>query len=170
MEQSSTGERRLSLLIADDNPDDRLFRDEGILTPNNVRLRIGCVANGRCVLDYMRGEGEYWHADAKKRSLPDLVMLDLDMPELDGMHTLCEMKKDQDLRDIPVIIMATCSTQNDIISAYDQGAAGYVDKPVSFPELEEKLKVLADCWADILLMNPGAGVIQEAIAHQSSGV
>src|SRR5687767_2522217 len=111
--------RSAELLLVEDNPDDveltRLALDR---TCVGVRLHV--VADGEACLRFLR-EGA---------PRPDLVLLDLNMPGMDGRETLAEIARDEDLRGVPVVVLTTSSREEDVAEAYRLGCAGYVVKPV----------------------------------------
>ena len=95
------------------------------------------VNNGEQLLDYLR------RADA---SLPALILLDLNMPRIDGREALREIKADPHLRHIPIVALTTSRAEEDIQRAYDLGVNSYIIKPAGYPELVAMLQMLSDYW------------------------
>ena len=96
---------------------------------NKVANRLTCVADGVEAIELLRREGEY--ADAPR---PDLILLDLNLPRKDGREVLAEIKADDDLRAIPVVVLTTSAAEEDILRSYDLHANAYVTKPVDFDQ------------------------------------
>jgi CheY-like chemotaxis protein len=100
------------------------------------------VEDGSYALAFLRREGKY--ADAKR---PDLVLLDINMPEVGGFEVLSQMKADPKLSQIPVVILTSSSDDKDIVKSYEHGASTYIEKPVDSKKLEEILGRFAKYWA-----------------------
>ena len=141
--------RSQSILLVEDNEDDyeatcRAFKKANLCNP------IDWCKSGRDALDYLKREGAY--KDVRKVMRPGLVLLDLNMPGLDGRRTLEAIKQDDALKRIPVIILTTSSDERDIEACYQSGANTYVQKPVSFDGLIEAIKRLKAYWFEIALL------------------
>ncbi|MBE9161015.1 MULTISPECIES: response regulator [Microcoleaceae] len=139
--------KSFTLLIANDDEDTRFLMQEAM---REVRLtiKIKFVENGEQVLDYLYGRGEYagisnWHQ-------PDLILLDLNMPRLDGRETLTSIRADPDLQQIPVVILTTSHRSGDILLCYSLGANSFISKPVTFEGLVEVMKTLCKYWFEIV--------------------
>lgn len=134
----------LTILMADDDKDDQLLtRDafESARLTNDLRT----VDDGVELLAYLRREGEY--ADAPR---PGLILLDLNMPRMDGREALEAIKADPDLRRIPIIVMTTSKAEEDLMRSYDLGAASFITKPVTFPELVKVVQSIGRYWFEIV--------------------
>ena len=116
----------IDVLLVDDDPGDTLMIREAF-EHNKVNNALECVADGVQALQYLRREGEYANA-----SRPDLILLDLNLPRRDGREVLAEIKKDEDLGRIPVVVLTTSSADEDIVRSYQLHANAYVTKPVDF--------------------------------------
>jgi CheY-like chemotaxis protein len=130
----------IPIVIADDDPDDRLligdvFRESAFSHP------ISFVENGEELLQYLRGQGV--HAG---RAMPGLILLDLNMPKMDGRTALMHLKADTALRRIPVIVLTTSNAEDDIQRTYDLGVSAYVPKPNSFDGLLDLVQSLNNYW------------------------
>ena len=143
-----------SILLVEDNEDDyeatcRAFKKA------NLRNPIVWCRSGRDALDRLKAEGA--HRLASRGSRPGLVLLDLNMPGMDGRKTLDAIKKDDTLKRIPVIILTTSADERDVLACYQMGANTYVQKPVSFDALIEAIKRLKEYWFEIALLPKDAG-------------
>jgi len=119
----------ISVLVAEDDPDDRVLADE-ILQQINFVDDVRFVADGQELLDYLRRDGRYHGAADWRR--PNLVLLDLYMPQMDGLEALEEMQRDPDLASIPVVVLTGSESGSDIDQAHALGARGYMVKPLTF--------------------------------------
>jgi CheY-like chemotaxis protein len=116
----------IEVLLVEDDPGDVLLIREAF-EDNKVANRLHVVADGVEALEFMRQTGE--HADAPR---PDLVLLDLNLPRKDGREVLAEVKNDDALRTIPVVVLTTSQAEEDVLRSYDLHANAYVTKPVDF--------------------------------------
>jgi CheY-like chemotaxis protein len=116
----------IEVLLVEDDPGDVLLIREAF-QDNKVCNRLHVVADGVEALDFMRQKGE--HSEAPR---PDLVLLDLNLPRKDGREVLAEVKEDDDLRTIPVVVLTTSQAEEDVLRSYDLHANAYVTKPVDF--------------------------------------
>lgn len=136
----------ITILMADDDADDRSLAREALLEGRLVNdLRF--VDDGEDLLAYLRREGKYAGADAPR---PGLVLLDLNMPKMDGRAALKEKKNDPDLRQIPVVALTTSKADEDVHRAYDLGVNSYIVKPVTFEALVDILQTLGKYWFEIV--------------------
>jgi CheY-like chemotaxis protein len=116
----------IEVLLVEDDPGDVLLIREAF-EDNKVANRLHVVADGVEALEFMRQQGQY--ADAPR---PDLVLLDLNLPRKDGREVLAEVKRDDGLRTIPVVVLTTSQAEEDVLRSYDLHANAYVTKPVDF--------------------------------------
>jgi two-component system response regulator len=145
-----------SILMVEDSEDDyeatiRAFKKANLHNP------VFWCRSGRDALDYLKQEGAY--KTANNGRLPGLMLLDLNMPGLDGRKTLQLIKEDVRLKRIPVIVLTTSADERDIQGCYQMGANTYVQKPVSFEGLIEAIKRLKAYWFEIALL-PKEGVYE----------
>jgi CheY-like chemotaxis protein len=136
----------LTVLYAEDDPDDRLLaamahRDSGALNP------LVFVADGEEALEYLRRCGR--HADRVDTAQPGIVLLDLNMPGIDGRETLRVIRADPGLRRIPVVILTTSAAADDIALSYDAGANSYMVKPSAFGSLVDLFRLLCAYWFEV---------------------
>lgn len=144
---SMTRETPITVLMVDDDGDDRLlvrdaFRSGGFDTD----LRF--VADGEELFRYLRREGQY--ANAARSPRPGLILMDLNMPRMDGREALGRIKSDPALRGIPVVVMTTSDQAADVAACYDSGANSYITKPITFAGLVEVMRGLGRYWIEIV--------------------
>jgi CheY-like chemotaxis protein len=144
---STTNERSITILIADDDADDRMMAQDAL---DECRLvnPVRFVEDGVELLDYLRRRGRY--ADPTSSPRPGLILLDLNMPKMDGREALREIKSDPTLRRIPIVVMTTSKAEEDIYRTYDLGVSSYVAKPVTFEGLVEVMKAMGRYWLEIV--------------------
>jgi CheY-like chemotaxis protein len=137
---------QLVILVAEDDEDDReLVRaafDDAEL-PGEVRF----VTDGQALLDYLRVEGRH---TATQR--PVIILLDINMPRKDGREALAELKADQDLCEIPVVMLTTSSDEEDIRRSYRLGASSFITKPTTYAGLVEAMRNFADYWFELVAL------------------
>lgn len=131
------------LLVEDDDDDVTLMRKS--FERDRILNRIHRVEDGVEALSYLRREGDF--ADAIR---PDLILLDLNMPRLDGRGVLREIKLDPELRTIPVIVLTTSEDEADVLSSYHYQANSYVTKPVGLVQFRKALETLKDYWFSVV--------------------
>jgi len=141
---SSTG-----LLIVEDSPEDyeatvRGFRRCGLRNP------IFHCPNGESALDFLHRRGRYGNPPAAPR--PGIILLDLNLPGTSGGDVLAEIKRDEGLKDIPVIVLTTSVRDEDVAFCYRAGANSYVQKPVDLPRLLEAIQRLKEYWFEISIL------------------
>ena len=141
--------KSVTILMADDDPDDRLLTEDA-LKEARLANEIRFVENGEELLQYLRHKGKF--ADKTLHPRPGIILLDLNMPKMDGREALQLIKSDPDLRRIPVIIMTTSKADQDILKSYDLGANSYVTKPVTFDELVEVVRGFGKYWFEIVAL------------------
>jgi two-component system response regulator len=141
--------RSQSILLVEDNQDDYEATNRAFKKANLCNPIVWCKS-GQDALDYLKQEGAYKEARIGPR--PGLVLLDLNMPGMDGRKTLEAIKQDDTLKQIPVIILTTSADERDIQACYQTGANTYVQKPVSFEGLIEAIRRLKAYWFEIALL------------------
>ena len=143
----SNSVRPITILMADDDDDDRVMTQDA-LKESRVINELHMVKDGVELLEYLRREGKYTDASSSPR--PGLILLDLNMPRMDGREALIEIKSDPNLKTIPVVILTTSKDEADKIKGYTLGAASYITKPVSFEGLVELMKTLGKYWIEFV--------------------
>lgn len=131
------------ILLVEDNPDDCILTVRA-LKQHNIANEIKEVKDGQEALDYLFGEGEYAGRDIAIQ--PQIILLDLKLPKVDGLEVLQNIRADSRTRRLPVVILTSSNEQKDRISSYDLGANSYVRKPVDFNEFIEAARQLGMYW------------------------
>ena len=134
------------ILLADDDPDDRMFTTRA-LKRSHLANDVVTVEDGEQLMDYLYRRGTFADDEAPR---PGLILLDLNMPRMDGREALREIKSDPDLRSIPVVVLTTSEAEQDILRSYDLGVNAFVTKPVTFEDLVEVIQVLGNFWFEIV--------------------
>ncbi|WP_225322984.1 response regulator [Synechococcus sp. RSCCF101] len=139
------------ILLADDDEDDRLLIWDA-LAQNRVPNKLKCVGDGEELLAYLRHKGAYQDAETSPR--PDLILLDLNMPRMDGRDALRCIKADPDLRRIPVVVLTTSQAEEDILKTYDLGVSSFITKPIGFDRLVSMMADLGNYWFNLVSLPP----------------
>jgi CheY-like chemotaxis protein len=143
--------RPLTILMADDDPDDRLLARMA-LERQGMHGVLRTVDDGEELLDYLHRRGAY--ADPATSPRPHLVLLDLNMPRMDGREALQALKSDPALRQIPVVVLTTSRSDEEVFRSYDLGANSFVTKPVTFDELVAVMQRLDLYWLRTVSLPP----------------
>lgn len=133
-----------SILLVEDDPGDVLLVREA-LTENKVANQLSVVSDGVMAMEYMRGEGNY--AGTKR---PELVILDLNLPRKSGSEVLAELKGDPNLATIPVVVLTTSKTEEDVLHAYQQHANAFITKPLDFDRFKEIVHQIDDFFIGLV--------------------
>ena len=141
--------RPIEVLLVEDDEGDILMTREA-LAEGKVINRLNVVNDGVEALAYLRRDGEYAEA-----SRPDLILLDLNLPKMDGRQVLEEVKADDGLRRIPVIVLTTSAAEADVLHSYDNHANAYVTKPVDFVRFIEVVRQIDDFFISVVRLPPG---------------
>ena len=139
------------ILLVDDDPDD-LHMTRRALEKNGFSSDVYSVADGEELLDFLRHTGKF--APPALSPTPALILLDLNMPKMDGREALAEIKADKELHRIPVVIMTTSAAEQDILRAYELGTNSFISKPITLAELVEVTRVLGQYWFQIVKLPP----------------
>ena len=134
------------ILLIEDNADDELLMLRA-LKKNHILNRVIVARDGVEALDYLFSTGEYAGKDAE--SLPQLILLDLKLPKLNGLEVLKRMRAEKRTKYIPVVVLTSSTEERDIISSYDLGANGFVQKPMDFNEFVEVANQLGVYWLGV---------------------
>lgn len=143
-----SGGRPIEVLMVEDDPADvkltmRLMRD------TKLKVSLNVVEDGAAALDYLRRKGE--HKDAPR---PDLMLLDLNLPKKNGREVLKEIKADEELKTLPVVILTTSDSEEDIAATYGDGAASYITKPVGLKEFGRLVQSIEGFWFTVVKYPP----------------
>lgn len=142
---------RIVLVMVDDDEDDCLLV-EAALFEAYLKCDFYCVKDGLEVMDYLLRRGRYQNPDSSPR--PDIILLDLNLPGMNGREVLQKLKGDQRFRSIPVIVLTTSNHEEDIAFCYDIGANTYIVKEHSFAGLLAAVKVAKEYWLDTATLPP----------------
>ena len=134
----------IEILLVEDNPGDVRLTQEA-LKEDKILNNLHLAKDGIEAISFLRREREY--ADAVR---PDLILLDLNLPKKDGREVLMEIKKDEELRRIPVVVLTTSRAEEDIIRTYDCHANCYITKPVDFEQFINVIKSIEDFWLSVV--------------------
>jgi chemotaxis family two-component system response regulator Rcp1 len=146
---SGDGSRPIDILLVEDNPGDVRLTIEA-LKDGKVRNRLNVVGDGVEAMAYLRREGKY--ADIPR---PDVILLDLNLPKKDGREVLAEIKEDEELRRIPVVVLTTSSSEQDILRTYNLHANCYITKPVDLDQFIQVVRGIEDFWLTIVKLPSG---------------
>ncbi|UZD23131.1 response regulator [Algoriphagus halophytocola] len=142
-------EKPIQILVAEDDEDDKLLilkAFERTLPKENVT----CVEDGEALIKYLKRESPYH--DLVKYPNPDIILLDLNMPKKDGREALSEIKSNEDLKMIPVIIFTTSNNNDDIRVTYKMGSSSFITKPSSFEGLVQVTEQIENYWSKTVLL------------------
>lgn len=139
-------ENKIILLVEDNQDDEELTLLA--LKKNNINNEVVVARNGIEALDYLFARGEYSGRDHKK--LPAVILMDLNLPVVNGIEVLRQLRGNQETKLIPVVVLTTSSNRNDIMNSYSLGVNSYVIKPVDFNQFVELMSCLGPYW---LFMN-----------------
>ncbi len=136
------------ILLVEDNPGDARLAQEA-LKEGRMTSRLKVVVDGVEAMAYLRHEGQY--AGSPR---PHLVLLDLNLPRKDGRQVLAEMKADDDLRRIPVVVLTTSQAEQDILRSYDLHANCYITKPVDLDRFISVVRSIEEYWCSVVTLPP----------------
>ena len=134
----------VEILLVEDNPGDVRLTQEA-LKESKVTNNLSVAEDGVEALAFLKREGKY--ADAPR---PDLLLLDLNLPKKDGRELLEEIKANENLRRIPVVVLTTSKAEEDIVRMYNQHANCYITKPIDFDQFIEVIKSIENFWLTIV--------------------
>jgi two-component system, chemotaxis family, response regulator Rcp1 len=138
----------IRVLLVEDSPEDVLLTRES-LKEAKVANELLVVDDGESALDFVRRRGEY--EDAPR---PDVIILDLNLPRKDGREVLLELKEDPELKQIPIVVLTTSTSDEDVLSSYEHHANAFVRKPVTLDRFLEITTVIDDFWLGIVTLPP----------------
>lgn len=144
--------RPIEVLLVEDNPGDVRLTQETFRDANQS-IHLSVATEGADAMAFLRREGAHVHAPR-----PDVILLDLNLPKMDGREVLVQIKKDEDLKAIPVVILTTSDAEADIVASYRLHANCYLTKPVQLKAFEELVKSVNDFWmTNVKLPKPRYG-------------
>ena len=140
-----------AILLVEDNPADVKITQRA-LKDSALAVELIVVRDGQEAVEYLLRQGQ--HADAPLWRRPDLVLLDLNLPRMDGAEVLGRMRGTAEYRLVPVVVLSTSSRQEDIARMYSAGANTYIEKPADFPRFVQVLRTIHRYWLDTALLPP----------------
>ena len=144
----------ITILICDDDDDDRMLTQQA-LEDAHLANDLRFVVDGEQLLDYLYQRGEF-SGETGAAPRPGLILLDLNMPRMDGREALQIIKADPTIQDIPVVVLTTSGLDEDVINSYRLGVNSFITKPVTFSGLVEAMNVLGRYWLEIVELPPVA--------------
>jgi chemotaxis family two-component system response regulator Rcp1 len=141
--------RPIEILLVEDNPGDADIAREG-LEDSKVSNKLHVVADGEEAIAFLRQTGKY-----EQVPRPDLILLDLNLPRKDGREVLAEVKFDNELKHIPVVVLTSSEKEEDILRSYQLHANCYITKPLKFTEFVKVVKSIESFWFSIVSFSPG---------------
>jgi CheY-like chemotaxis protein len=138
----------VEILLVEDSPGDARLAREG-LNQCKIRNTLHVVDDGVKAMAFVRRQGEY-----AKAPRPDLILLDLNLPRKDGREVLREIKEDENLKVIPVVVLTTSKAEEDIVKSYSLHANCYVTKPLGLPQFLDVVRSIEDFWFTIVRLPP----------------
>lgn len=136
--------KAIEILLVEDNPGDIRLAQEAF-KESNVCNNLHVVEDGREAIDFLRKKGKY--ADTPR---PDIILLDLNLPVIDGRDVLAEIKEDKSLRSVPVLVLTTSRAEEDVIKSYNMHANCFITKPVDMERFIEVVKTIEEFWFNIV--------------------
>ncbi|MFI6243084.1 response regulator [Micromonospora sp. NPDC050795] len=134
------------ILVVDDDPGDVLMIEEA-LADSDVDKIIDVVSDGEEAMEFLRAEGR--HEDARR---PDVILLDLNMPRMDGRQVLGAVKQDEDLRTIPIVVLTTSNADTDIVGSYTLQANAYVTKPIDLDDFNDVVRRIDEFFGRVVVL------------------
>ena len=136
--------KSIEILILEDSKGDVALNEE-VFEDAKIRNNLHVVEDGEEAILYLRGEGQFSGVPR-----PDIILLDLNLPKKDGREVLEEIKNDEDLKNIPVVVLTTSKAEGDILKSYNLHANAYVTKPVDFDQFMKVVKSIEDFWLEVV--------------------
>lgn len=138
----------IDILLVEDNPGDVRLTQEA-LSGGKLKNHLYVAMDGEEAMDFLRRSGD--HNEAPR---PDLILLDLNLPKMNGHEVLAEIKKDDQLKHIPVVVLTTSEDEQDILTSYNQYASSYIVKPVSLEKFIQVVTRFKDYWLAVVKYAP----------------
>ncbi|MCA8954206.1 MAG: response regulator [Planctomycetes bacterium] len=143
--------RPAEILLVEDNEDDVVLTREGFRRAR-LQVQLHTVTNGRDCMAFLRREGAFAAAPS-----PDLVLLDLNLPVMDGRAVLAAVAADPSLCHVPIVVLTTSNHEQDILESYRLRCSSYITKPVDFQKFMGVIRELTDYWLTLVVLPPGRG-------------
>ncbi len=143
-----------SILLVEDNPDDVKLTVRA-LKKNNIANNVVVATDGVEALDYIFGRGK--HSGRDLSILPEVVLLDLKLPKVDGLEVLRQIRSNEETKCLPVVVLTSSDEEKDLIQSYSLGANSYIRKPVDFTQFSDAIKQLGLYWLVLNIPAPNKG-------------
>ncbi|QTA80601.1 Two component system response regulator [Desulfonema limicola] len=140
------------MLLVEDNEDD-VELTLTALEESRIRMDIHVVSDGSAAMRFLRNQGEY-----HDKPRPDLILLDLNLPVMDGREVLKDIREDPDLTDIPVVVLTTSQSEEDVLRMYKLHANCYITKPVDFRQFTQVVKQIEGFWLQLVKLPSKKGL------------
>jgi CheY-like chemotaxis protein len=147
----SKNKKRITILLAEDSIEEQTVMQQA-LAASHLGNDLHIVQDGEELLDYLHYRSQY--SDKARAPRPDLILLDLYLPKIDGFQVLQAIKSNPQLRRIPIVVLTDSKSEEDIRASYELGASSYLAKPMTFELLVEAVNTLGDYWFDIVELPP----------------
>jgi CheY-like chemotaxis protein len=138
----------VEILLVEDNEGDVGLIEE-VFEDAKIRNNLHVVEDGEDAILFLRGEGQFSGAPR-----PDIILLDLNLPKKDGREVLEEIKEDDDLKNIPIVVLTTSKAEEDILKSYNLHSNAYITKPVDFDQFIKVIKSIEDFWLEVVKLPP----------------
>ncbi|RDU96383.1 response regulator [Trinickia dinghuensis] len=142
--------RLVHILLVEDSPTDVMLTQEA-MEQYKVLNPLDIVEDGVDAMDYLKGRGKYAGQPAPR---PGLIILDLNLPRMSGREVLYELKQDPDLRNIPVVVLTTSKSEEDVVKSYCLHANCYITKPVDFAKFIDVVRSINEFWFGVVTLPP----------------
>jgi CheY-like chemotaxis protein len=142
----------ITIVICDDDEDDQVLTEQA-LKDAHISNELRFVDDGEDLLDYLYQRGRF-AGETGQAPRPGLILLDLNMPKMDGREALRRIKGDVTLHDIPVVVLTNSNSDADVLRSYRLGVNSFITKPVTFSGLVEAMNVLGRYWLEIVALPP----------------
>ena len=154
MATQANGAKTAVVLLAEDSPAEQRLAQRA-LDETQLQCDLRIVSDGKEVMDYLLRQGAYTNAQQAPR--PDLILLDLNMPKLDGRQVLQQVKSNPQLETIPIVVLTTSTQEQDILQSYHLGCNSYINKPVDVHKFIDVMRHLGLYWMHLVQLPPCEG-------------
>ncbi len=142
-------EPNVEVLLVEDNEDHIFLTTKVLREAPNARYNIHVVMDGEAALDFIYQRGKYSNV-----SRPDLILLDIKLPKIDGLEVLKRLKLDPSTKSIPILMLTSSEREQDVASSYQNGTNSYITKPINYEDFEQKLRVIQAYWDKVTKLPP----------------
>ncbi len=149
--ENSENGRSINILLVEDNPGDVRLTEEA-LKEGKVNNSLSVARDGAEALAFLHKEGEF-----KGKPTPDLILLDLNLPKLNGPEVLQRIKDEPDLKRIPVVVLTTSTAEQDVLKSYDLNANCFITKPVDLDQFFKVIRTIDEFWLNVVRLPERAG-------------